>query len=238
VLAVVSSVREKAWSDLGPAVWAAMYVALFALLLPVSYQHGRYQIPVIPVLVILGWQGIRQAVRGAATPAVRVLTRTWAFATIAVTMAFVVIGARAYAADVALIETEMVEPARWIAAHTEPQALVAAHDIGALGFFGERQVLDLAGLAEADVIPFLRDEARLAEYMTERGADYLMTFPGWYPELVRCAQVVYDSRAPFGPRQGGENMRVYRWPPAPLLPSEGCMLYSPSPDGAAFAGDE
>jgi hypothetical protein len=35
--------------------------------------------------------------------------------------------------DVAVIESEMVNTAKWVAESTEPDALVAAHDIGALG---------------------------------------------------------------------------------------------------------
>jgi hypothetical protein len=144
-----------------------------------------------------------------------------------VTLLFAVLGARAYALDVALIETEMVEAATWIAAHTESGALVAAHDIGALGYFGQRPVLDMAGLAESEVIPFLRDESRLAQYLTQAKAAYLMTFPGWYPLLTSCAEAIHASGGSFSPRQGGENMVVYRWPGPPVVPLEGCMLYSP-----------
>jgi hypothetical protein len=227
VVVVVQAVREKRWADLGPPAWALLYLAIFAARLPVAYQHGRYQIPVLPVILVLGWQGIRRAVPGDAPPILRIVGRAWAAATVAVTLAFVLIGARAYAQDVALIETEMVDAARWIVSHTEPEALVAAHDIGALGYFGERAVLDMAGLANAEVIPFLRDEAALAAYLDAAGAEYLMTFPGWYPSLTACGVAVYRSFGSFSPRQGGENLVVYRWPRPPVVPPEGCMLYSP-----------
>ena len=105
----------------------------------------------------------------------------------------------------------MVDTAQWIAQNTKPDALVAAHDIGALGYFGKRNLLDLAGLVSPEVIPFIRDEALLAEYLDEQQADYLMTFPDWYPELVKKANLVYESHGIFSPMQGGENMRVYRW---------------------------
>jgi hypothetical protein len=226
-LGVLQAIRQKRWSALGPVGWALGYVAIFAALLPVAYQHGRYQIPVLPVLIVFGWQGIHQAASAASTPILRILTRAWAAAVVVVTLLFAGIGARAYALDVAIIETEMVDTARWIAGHTEVEALVAAHDIGALGYFGERAVLDMAGLAEPEVVPFLRDETRLAEYLTQAGAVYLMTFPGWYPSLVRCAEAVYRSDGAFSPMQGGENMLVVRWPSAPVVPAQGCMLYSP-----------
>jgi hypothetical protein len=227
VLVAVRAIRDKRWSELGPVVWAVLYLAVFAALLPVAYQHGRYQIPVLPVILILGWQGISQAAAGAARPVWRLLRRAWAAATVVVTFGFAVLGARAYALDVATIETEMVDTARWIAGHTPPGSLIAAHDIGALGYYGQRPILDMAGLADSDVIPILRNEARLAAYLDAAGAEYLVTFPGWYPSLTRCADVVYASDGSISPSQGGENMSVYRWPSPPVVPSEGCMLYSP-----------
>jgi hypothetical protein len=39
----------------------------------------------------------------------------------------------------------------------------------------------------------------------------LMTFPDWYPELVKRLVEVYKSQGIISPQQGGENMRVYRW---------------------------
>ena len=227
VLVVIQAIRDRRWGDLGPAAWVLIYLAVFAALLPVAYQHGRYQIPVLPVVIIFGWQGIEQAALGAGGPISRALTRAWAASTAIVTLLFAALGARAYALDVAFIETEMVDAAQWIAANTESEALVAAHDIGALGYFGQRPVLDMAGLADSQVIPFLRDEAGLARYLTKAGAAYLMTFPGWYPSLTSCAEVVYKSDGSFSRQQGGENLFVYRWPRPPVVAPEGCMLYSP-----------
>jgi hypothetical protein len=101
--------------------------------------------------------------------------------------------------------------AHWVADNTPSNALVAAHDIGALGYFAQRDLLDLAGLVSPEVIPFIRDETRLAEFLQDRHADYLVTFPGWYPQLVQGAHLVYSSAGSFSPMMGGENMAVYQW---------------------------
>jgi hypothetical protein len=108
----------------------------------------------------------------------------------------------------------MVATARWVEQNTPPGARIAAHDIGALGYFGQRDLLDLAGLVSPDVIPFIRDEARLRQWLTDAGADYLVTFPDWYTDLPRGAPLVFQTTAPFSPRAGGTNMAVYRWPGA------------------------
>ena len=74
-----------------------------------------------------------------------VLQKVWGITLVIVLTIFLVLGAvQAYALDVAIINTEMVATAKWIAANTPDDALIAAHDIGALGYYGQRNVLDLA----------------------------------------------------------------------------------------------
>lgn len=225
--AVLRDVRRRNWVRLAAPMWVCFHLTAYALHLPVDYQHGRYAMPVIPVLLILGFDGLALWARPLAVqPLRRVASRAWVASLIAVAAAFYVLGARAYAQDVAIIESEMVAASRWIATETEPGALVAAHDIGALGYFGRRQLIDLAGLVSPEVVPILRDEAALARYLDERQADYLMTFPGWYPQLVQQAEPVFSTGGAYSPAAGGENMAVYRWRPAPIARPAWAVLYS------------
>jgi hypothetical protein len=185
---------------------------LYALRLPVTYQHGRYVMPAMPVYFIWGLAGVALLLERPAPALVRrLLGRAWLISIAVVLGLFYILGANAYHNDIAVIEGEMVATARWVRSNTPPSALIAAHDIGALGYFAERRLLDLAGLVSPEVIPFIRDEARLAAYLDERQADYLITFPGWYPSLVSQAQPVYISPGMASPAQGGENMVVYLW---------------------------
>ena len=97
-----------------------------------------------------------------------------------------------------------------IAANTEKDALIAAHDIGALGYFSNRSLVDLAGLTTPEVIPFIRNEAQLREFLQKKKVNYLVTFPNWYPELVEQAELIFSTQGSFSPAMGGENMSVYR----------------------------
>jgi hypothetical protein len=206
------AVRQRAWARLGAVLWVGGFLASYALRLPVAYQHGRYAMPAMPVYFVCGLAGMAGMARwsaGGLWP--RALSRAWVIATAALLLAFWGRGAAAYAQDVAVIQTEMVAAARWVAENTQPEALVAAHDIGALGYFGGRRLLDLAGLVSPEVIPFIRDEAALARYLDERGVDTLVTFPGWYPQLTRGRQPLFQTTGRFSPSSGGENMAVYPW---------------------------
>lgn len=209
---LVRTLRLRRWANLAPLVWALAFLGSYALRLPVAYQHGRYAMPTIPLLLALGYEGMlefRKMAVGARWH--RIVRRAWLLSAAAVGMLFWPLGARAYAWDVAVIETEMVATAEWIDRRTPPDALIAAHDIGALGFFTDRRLVDLAGLVSPEVIPFLRDENALADYLDQQAADYLVTFPAWYPRLVRQARRVYTTEGRFSPALGGENMAVYQW---------------------------
>ena len=80
-----------------------------------------------------------------------------------------------------------------------------------MGYYGQRNLLDLAGLISPEVIPIIRDEDRLAAYLHAHNVDYLVTFPDWYPKMTAGLTPVYQSGGKFAPAEGGENMTVYRW---------------------------
>jgi len=201
--------KPESWPRFVPLVWAIAHLATYAVRLPVTYQHGRYEIPVIPVLVVFGIGGTATLLRlSDARLWARVLSRAAALSIIITQLAFVVVGARAYATDVGIIEGEMVNVALWLNAQAAPDDLVAAHDIGAIGYFTQRPLLDLAGLVSPEVIPFIRDEARLGELMRQRGAIYLVTFPSWYPHLTSQLRPVFAGRAAQAP----EHLTIYLLP--------------------------
>jgi hypothetical protein len=116
-----------------------------------------------------------------------------------------------YARDVAIIETEMVATARWLSANTPPDALLAVHDIGAVGYFSERRLVDLAGLISPEVIPIIHDEDAVAAWLDRQNVDYLVTLKGWYTRLPVDKEAVYQSEGTVVLEAGGENMLVYRW---------------------------
>lgn len=205
-------VKAKSWPQMAALLWLLGFLALYALRLPVTYQHGRYAMPAMPILFFLGIAGVAALARPSDSSLwPRLLSRAWLAALALVTALFWGLGAQAYARDVAVINTEMVATARWLADNSAPDDLIAAHDIGALGYFAQRPLLDLAGLISPDVIPFIRDEARLAEYMDQRQPRYLVTFPAWYPQLTKDKNLQFSTNGAYSPALGGENMAVFSW---------------------------
>jgi hypothetical protein len=208
----IESFRSRKWAPAISWSWILGYLLVYAIRLPVSYQHGRYIMPVIPAYCLFSLVGMVLLIELISKMKFgRILKITWIISSGAILLVFWILGLRAYAMDVAVIESEMVDTATWVRVYTDDSSLVAAHDIGALGFYANRDLLDLAGLVSPEVIPIIRDESALSDHITEAGADYLVTFPGWYPDLVNKSELVYQTKGEFSPTMGGENMSVYEW---------------------------
>jgi hypothetical protein len=204
-------VKDRArWMWWLPLIWAAAHISVYALRLPVDYQHGRYLLPIIPIILLYGVVGTALLLdwlkARSAKPVTRVLRQVYAIAIIVLFVLYIPIGAAAFATDVAIINGEMVAVAQWLDRNTPPDAIIAAHDIGAIGYFARRPILDLAGLISPEVIPFIRDEAKLGEWMQTKGAQYFVTFPDWYPQLKTRWPSVFNGNSLFSP----EHITVYK----------------------------
>jgi len=233
-LAAVRRLRDRAtWAYALPIVWMAAHLGVYLLRLPVIYQHGRYVIPVIPVIILFSVHGTAHILQSLSRSRIasgggshaadsrawepaqlqnldlrrlarrRIARPVWVGSVMAATAAFWLVGAGAYRVDVNVIENELVASARWIESNTPPGALVAAHDIGAIGYFSRRPLLDLAGLVSPEVIPIIRDEAALLALLRSRAADFVAAPPNFYsPALLDAPELepAFEGDSPFAPK--------------------------------------
>src|SRR5258705_6017284 len=139
-----------------PWAWALGVPALYlARGVPVL---SRYLVPVLPVLGWMAWRAAERA--GLAAPAadagrVECGVRSRA-ARLALLVAALVLGGNAVFERTLVVpqvtsftqgmEQSLIPLGRWLGAHAPPDALVATPDIGAIGYFSGRRVLDLGGL--------------------------------------------------------------------------------------------
>ena len=199
-----------------PLFWAVGLIALYAARLPATYQHGRYVIPALPGLIVLGAAGtyyfvvVTKEIMLARIPA-----RTLAAAAVVSLVYFaLVLGRDVYRTDVAIIEEEMVAPAQWMRDNLPQDALLAVHDIGAVGYFADRlTILDIAGLVSPEVTPLIGDPDGLWALMQERDARYLMAFTDQVPgQDVTDPRLCfhYQSDGTTATANGGSKMVIYR----------------------------
>jgi hypothetical protein len=208
---VILAIRRRSVPMIAAILWCAGYLVVYILRLP-AYQHGRYLMPAMPIFFLFGLLVFLEFQKSSMFGRKHWMIKTaWQLSLEILTLVFVVLGAHSYGEDVGLIQSEMVVTAKWVSANLPPGKIVAAHDIGALGYFDNHKLIDLAGLVSPEVIPFMRDESRLAKFLDQSGANYLIAFPAFYPELTDSLQVVFTSGGKFAPAIGEKNMSVYRW---------------------------
>jgi len=159
---------RRMWPSRPQAQRLLPWVWVFAL--PVLYVMrgvpvlSRYLVPLMPVLAWLAWRAVERWWAGEdAAPEQR---RGASVLGVALATLALVQGVLLYTNAVrpqvtsfsAGLRQSLVPWGQWFAEHARPNATIAAPDIGALGYYSRRRVLDLAGLVSPSMIPLLEHE--------------------------------------------------------------------------------
>ena len=194
-------------------VWVP-FIIMYFLLFPGGLTHYwyRYQHLFLPAIAVFAAGGAVSLVRG----------RTYRTNDLvsAGVLAVVLLGAVAfqyesfrdnYAADVQLNQGRQVALARYLNELVPPGQTIATHDIGAIGYYTEREVIDLVGLVNPDVIEY-HDGRHLWAYIDQARPDYLVVFPNWdtfflHLGIAQAPQIFEEVRVFPG---GVEPIVVYR----------------------------
>lgn len=197
-----------------PILWSLALILLYTLRLPAPYQHGRYVMPALPTLIVFGVGGtFILAVQRRKLLMARVLVRGFAFTAFGLFIVFWWLGARIFGEDVKMIDSEMVAAANWLATpgHVNPNDLLAVHDIGAVGYFAPRPILDLAGLVSPEVIPIILDNQALDALMQHDGVRYLMVLPSQTYQVFAPDDPRLCERFNANGRMGGMHIYEIAW---------------------------
>lgn len=93
-----------------------------------------------------------------------------------------------YASNVRSINLLQVELGKWLNTNTLENDVIATNDIGAIGYFSKRRVIDLIGLINPQIIDYHKRNAdrkrAILAYLGDVKPDYIVVFPLWYPYLI------------------------------------------------------
>jgi hypothetical protein len=87
------------------------------------------------------------------------------------------------------INRQQVAIGKWLARNTPGNATIACNDVGAIGYFANRRVLDVLGLVTPEVVAYRKkrqiglENLGTMEFIRDRKPDYLVIFPDWFPNL-------------------------------------------------------
>lgn len=96
----------------------------------------------------------------------------------------------------------------WLATHTSPDAIVALEPIGEVGYYAQRRIVDLGGLVNSDIWPYVQegydDAEKMFTFLQQHQVNYLVDYsdPAVYISLQKTVNQYADQFRPvatFGP---------------------------------------
>jgi hypothetical protein len=186
--------RRRQAQRLLPWVWIGALPALYGMRgVPVI---SRYLVPLLPVLAWLAWRAVERWWAGE-EPAPQLRQGA---AVLGVGLAALALVQNLFWYNFAVLpqvrtfttglHQSLIPWGRWFAEHSERGASIAVPDIGALGYFSRRHIVDLAGLVTPAMVPLLRRES--TEDVTANFSFVTVAHPDY---LVDRAPRAYDLLA-------------------------------------------
>ncbi|UCE11054.1 MAG: hypothetical protein JSW61_03730 [Candidatus Thorarchaeota archaeon] len=111
------------------------------------------------------------------------------------------------------INEQQVHIGLWLRDNTPEDAVLAIHDAGALRFFSNRVVIDLAGLVSPDIIHGNMSSIETLQYLKDQGCEYFVFFDelmvGWSGYLSGAIERIYTVTLPDNVISGRDTMSVF-----------------------------
>jgi tetratricopeptide (TPR) repeat protein len=189
-------------------------IGVYYIKLPFAHRFGRYLMPVIPFYIIIAVYGARifldflfLKLKSSGIPNLLFIIYLIAACGILIENNFKSL--EEYTFFCRYHNDRHVAAGKWLKKNTDESAVVATHDIGAIAFYSERKIIDIAGLITPELIyqinkPLYSDY--LNNYLSSRKVDYLVTLRNWF-------EVVNDKPV-YIPVNTAEFLEVYKYNPA------------------------
>jgi hypothetical protein len=164
---------------------------LLAFVAPQYRHHGRYFFPVIPLIILLGMAFI------SACTNYRVVVRIICTILFGFAIVIFIRWIWIYKYAVTNIAGQHVAAAKWVEEHTTAQDILASHDVGAIGYFTKRPVIDLVGLVTPEIYPLMHDQKLVWQYARAQGANVFIIYNRLNPTFYEYAKDSLDLQASF-----------------------------------------
>jgi hypothetical protein len=213
VVGLVSAARLE--SRLAPAwVWSMLFVVGFGLLNVPRYPW--YYSPLVPVVMlalVFGGSGaagfvaqrlMRSSRSGMAARAIGLVTAA------VVAFVFLANDVRAQRPEPSPRSQLYRQVGEWLEANTPPGASVGAEEVGFLGYYSRRRIIDFVGLIQPDVAPY-RARGDNLYAMEKYEPDYVVALPTWRDAVGAHPWVAerYEQMRTFE-RPGSDPLTLFR----------------------------
>ena len=215
VILIFFDVFKKRYSYfLLPLIFIFALVFIYWYKLPYAHRFGRYMMPIIPFYIILFVYGTRNFFIILYNylkdkNIINVLNISFFVVVIIYSVTACLNNKVLYQDQTRHISIRQVAAAKWLKANTPEDAIIATHDVGAIAYYSERKILDVAGLISPEFIKKLND-ADYSDYMLtemkKEHVSYIAFLREWY-------RVVNQTPLFTGGDQNFEIMDVYKFDP-------------------------
>ncbi len=195
-------------------LWCAGLSVAFAIYLPFLYQNGRYLMPVLPFIIVIGLQGVVVTINFLYNRVPLFKNKKMLF--ISISALFLIFLARLgistaevfrqYPLDCKYINDRQVTTAKWLKNNLEQDAVVAAHDVGAIAYYSDRKIVDMVGLISTEMIQNIGSFDGLKKFLDSKKATHLAVLRNWFHLANQTPIYQTDDRFP-------EVMGVFKYDP-------------------------
>ena len=181
VLGWVSLGMQRRWKLLSvTGLWFLVGTLSTATLMTATWHLGRYQVPFVPLVIVLTACGLAFFARRTVQRWQRALLGVAVFLLLSLSLCGSLNFVRAYGSAADTMVRQQLAIAEWVRENLPLDARVGVHDIGSLRYLGQRATYDLIGLATADAAIAWRHGAgsvfELMEHSPMR-PDYFAIYP-------------------------------------------------------------
>lgn len=220
VLKLVGDFTKKKYNrNLLYIVFIFALVFIYWYKLPYAHRFGRYMMPIIPFFILVSSIGVKDLCRliGGYAKSKQVANG----------LAFIIFGIilfigitnylenkETYAVENKYISDRQVAAAMWLRDNTPPDAVIGTHDVGAIGYYSGRRIVDVVGLVTPELINKLNDNdyvAYITEYMKKEGVTHLAFLREW--NIVVNQEPLFSTMGKLPP----EVMEIYQFRPDSTL---------------------
>lgn len=192
IISVIKLIFDTAKKKYNPnflyIVFAFALVFIYWYKLPYAHRFGRYLMPVIPFMILASMVGFRELARLTASYfKSKQLANGLNFILILLVLVLSVPNyldnKKVYADECKYINDRQVVAAKWIRDNTKETDIIGTHDVGAIAFYSQRKIVDVAGLVTPELINKLHDKnyvEYMRDYLKKNNVAYLAFLREWY----------------------------------------------------------
>lgn len=190
-------------------------ILVYYIKLPFAHRFGRYLLPVLPFYILIAIAGLKTILDFIYTKVSKgnvalpnIIIVLFSVSMIGLSVYYTLSISKDYNFICKYHNDRHVAAGKWLNKNTNESDIIAAHDIGAIAFYGERKIIDMAGLVTPELATHINDRMYseyMNNYLAKQKVDYIVTLRNWF-------EVVNDKPV-FFPVNEFEFLEIFKYKP-------------------------